>query len=152
MTFRREMKSEIIKSKIEKIKDSLIFIEDNLPSTPDELSASRLIKNALYKEIEFAIELVLDICSLINAGLRLGIPETEENVLDNLERKKIFGVSGIKLIREMKKFRNILVHKYGEINDKKAHEDIKEGLKDFELIIKEIEKFLEEYKNKEKKK
>jgi len=45
----------------------------------------------------------------------------------------------------MKKFRNVLVHKYGDIDDKKAYEDIKEGLKDFEHIINEIEKFLKKY-------
>jgi len=43
----------------------------------------------------------------------------------------------------MKGFRNILIHKYGEIDDEKAYENIKEGLKDFEKIIKEIEGFLE---------
>lgn len=142
MTFKRKIKPEVIKSKVEKIKDSLIFIEENLPANVKQLKESKLIKNALYKEIEFAIELVLDICSLINSGLRLGMPETEENILDNLETKKVFDTSLIKLIREMKKFRNFLVHKYGDIDDAKAYRDIKEGLKDFELIVKEIEKFL----------
>jgi len=50
----------------------------------------------------------------------------------------------------MKKFRNILVHKYGEIDDKKAYDEINKGLKDFEKIIKEIEKFLGEHLKKEK--
>ena len=46
----------------------------------------------------------------------------------------------------MKRFRNILVHKYGEIDDKQAFESIHEGLRDFELFINEIEKFLKKNK------
>jgi len=46
----------------------------------------------------------------------------------------------------MKSFRNILAHKYGEINDEQAFESIKEGLKDFEIFINEIEKFLKKNK------
>ena len=143
MMFKRELKRNVIKTKIEKIKDSLIFIEDTLPGNPNKLKESKLIRNAVYKEVEFAIEQVLDICSLINAGLRLGVPDTEDDILKNLEIKKIFNKSAIGLIKEMKKFRNILVHKYGDIDDKKAYEDIKSGLRDFELIISEFEKFLE---------
>ena len=141
--FKRELKRNVIKTKIEKIKDSLIFIEETLPGNPNKLKESKLIRNAVYKEVEFAIEQVLDICSLINAGLRLGVPDTEDDILKNLEIKKIFNKSAIGLIKEMKKFRNILVHKYGDIDDKKAYEDIKSGLRDFELIISEFEKFLE---------
>jgi uncharacterized protein YutE (UPF0331/DUF86 family) len=74
------------------------------------------------------------------------MPESEDQILDNLKNKKIFDKKTMLLIQDMKKFRNILVHKYGEINDEQAFENIKEGLKDFETIINEIEKFLKKYK------
>ncbi len=48
----------------------------------------------------------------------------------------------IELINEMKKFRNIFIHRYGEIDDELAYETIKEGLKDFEMIVKEVEEFI----------
>ena len=47
----------------------------------------------------------------------------------------------------MKGFRNILVHRYGEIDDDIAYEEIKNGLKDFEEFEKEIESFLEKLKS-----
>ena len=50
----------------------------------------------------------------------------------------------------MKRFRNILVHKYGKINDSIAFETISDGLKDFEMIINEIEKVIKKYKNNQK--
>ncbi|MEK6846613.1 MAG: HepT-like ribonuclease domain-containing protein, partial [Nanoarchaeota archaeon] len=59
-----------------------------------------------------------------------------------------FNKNIIELIRQMKGFRNILVHKYGDIDDSKAYEDIKDGLPDFETVIKDIEKFIETHKKK----
>ena len=45
----------------------------------------------------------------------------------------------------MKRFINILVHRYGEINDNLAYETITEGLKDFEFFINEINNFLKKF-------
>ncbi len=42
----------------------------------------------------------------------------------------------------MKGFRNILVHKYGKLNDSKAFKNIKEDLDDFSEFIEGIENFL----------
>ena len=138
----KRLRTEIIKSKLSKINDTLEIIEEHLPDNFEEFERSRLIRDAVYKEIEFSIEIVLDICNIINKDLFLGMPETEESILDILEKKKIFSKDTINLIREMKKFRNILVHRYGEVDDERAFETIKEGLNDFKLFINETEKFL----------
>ena len=62
-----------------------------------------------------------------------------------LEREEIFDKDIIDLFRKMKSFRDVLVHKYGEVNDSQAFETIKKGLGDFERIIGEIEGFLDSY-------
>lgn len=145
------MRQERIEHKIAQIIDSVNFISDELPNSMKEFSNSIMVKNALYKQIEFAIQNVIDICSIINSDLDLGMPENEDVIFNHLEYKKIFSKKVLDIIREMKGFRNILVHKYGEIDDNKAYEDIKSGLDDFEIIIQEIERFLREHKEKEKK-
>lgn len=142
MIRKRELRKKIIESKIEQIIGSIEFIEENFPDKFEEFNSSKIIKNAIYKEVEYALENLVDLCSIINSDLRLGSPETEDSIFDHLENSKVFRKEVIELIREMKGFRNILVHKYGEINDEKAFETIKEGLKDFEVVIEEIEKFL----------
>ena len=48
-----------------------------------------------------------------------------------------------KKLRLMKGFRNILVHRYGKIDDKLAFEVLKENIGDFYDFIKGIGKFLE---------
>ena len=146
MIKRKELRMEIIESKIGKVIDSVEFVEENIPKVFGGFRDSRIIRGSVYKEIESAIESIMDVCNIINSDLRLGAPETEDTILEHMGANKIFDEKIIELIKEMKGFRNILVHKYGEINDKRAFETIKEGLKDFELIIKEIEAFLKKQK------
>jgi uncharacterized protein YutE (UPF0331/DUF86 family) len=136
------LRKEIIQSKLSKISDNLDFIEKNLPDEFEEFGSSRMLKDSIYKEIEFSIQCVIDICAVINSDLRLGTPETEEKIFSNLENNNVFEKSLIKKISEMKSFRNILVHKYGDINDETAFENIKEGLADFGKIIDAIEKLI----------
>ncbi|MBS3099629.1 DUF86 domain-containing protein [Candidatus Pacearchaeota archaeon] len=146
----KKLREATIISKLKELNNSLEFIEDNLPKEYEDFKISRLLRNGIYKELEFALENVLDICSIINSDLGLGMPEVEDNILDNLEGKKIFAKKIVEIIRDMKRFRNILVHKYGKINDSIAFETISDGLKDFEMIINEIEKVIKKYKNNQK--
>ena len=144
MIKKRDLRKKIIQDKIGMIIDSLEYIEQNFPEKFSDFT-SRTIKNSVYKEIEFAIQNCIDICSIINSDLRLGTPESEDSIFYHLESNKILSKKSIEKISEMKKFRNILVHRYGEIKDEIAFGSIKEGLPDFELIINEFEKFLKNH-------
>src|SRR3989344_288009 len=146
MIQKNKLRVEEIEKKISDILDVLEIINMNLPQKFDYFIAMGLAKDGLYKKTEFAIESIIDICNIINSDLRLGFPETEDSLIDNLDGKGVFRKSTIEIIRQMKGFRNILVHKCGDVDDKKDYEDIKEGLKDFETVVKEIEKFLEKQK------
>ena len=75
--------------------------------------------------------------------LELGVPEDITDVLDRLAKNNIFPKDRIEGIRRMRGFRNILVHKYGEIDDKKAFENINSGLDDIETISRGIEELLD---------
>lgn len=142
---KEKIRKEVIRDKVKEIIDSVNLVGDNLPQDLENFVHSRLIKDGLYKNIEFAIENVIDVCNIINSDLDLGTPETEDSVIEHLKNHKIFSKEVITIITEMKGFRNILIHRYGEIDDKKAFENISDGLKDFGLIIEEVEKFLREH-------
>lgn len=147
----KDLRKDRIEKKLTEIVDATDFVSENLPEEFEDFGSSRVLKNALYKEIEFVIQNIIDICFIINSDLRLGIPEVEDDVFRHLKQRNIFSKKAIGIIEEMKSFRNILVHKYGEIDDKKAFDNIKEGIKDFEEIIREIEEFLKEQKEKNQK-
>ncbi len=132
MIKKRDLRIREIEDKLNSIIENFSVVEENLPDNTKEFLGLGLVKEGIYKKIEFAIENILDICSIINSDLRLGVPEAEDDVIKHLELKNVFDKKVINLIIEMKKFRNILVRKYGEINDEKAYENIKDGLTDFE--------------------
>ena len=48
-------------------------------------------------------------------------------------------------MKNMKGFRNVVVHRYGKIDDKLAYTFIKENMGDFEIVIKCIENIIDRY-------
>ena len=137
------MRRELIKSKIEEILESLKLVGENLPEDFETFQSLGIVKDGIYKRVEFAIQDVLDICAIINSDLKLGIPEREEDVFEGLVRAGILSREMANKLRLMKGFRNILVHRYGRINDELAFETIHEHLNDIYEFVELIEKFLE---------
>ena len=137
------MRKEIIRTKIKEIEESLDLVKEHLPTDFEEFLNLGLVKDGIYKKIEFSIENVFDICAIINTDLKLGIPSSDEDIVDNLVKNGILKKEMGKKLRLMKGFRNILVHRYGKIDDKLAFEVLKENIGDFYDFIKGIGKFLE---------
>lgn len=133
---------QIIRHKIKEIEDNLRVVEENLPDDFESFSFMGLVKDGIYKKIEFCIENLIDICAIISSDLSLEIPSSEEDIINLLEKNKIISKNISSKIQEMKGFRNILVHKYGKIDDEMAFENISKGISDFSEIIEEIEKIL----------
>ena len=52
-----------------------------------------------------------------------------------LKESKVFKSQVIDTIKLMKSFRNRLVHRYGDIDNKLAYHNIKDGLKDFQMMV-----------------
>ena len=139
----KKIRKTEIEQKLVEIQDYIEQVEENLPSDEEEFFHSGIKKHGIYKLIESAIENVIKICSMINSDLKLGIPSDEDSIIKNLADKKILSKELYEKIINMKGFRNILVHRYGKINDEIAFENIKENIEDFEGFKKEISKFLE---------
>lgn len=138
------LRKDIIKTKMKEIKESLKLIEENLPEEPEKFAAMGLIKDGIYKRVEFCIQNVLDICAIMNSDLELGIPSSEEDIVENLVREGILSAELGERIKRMKGFRNILVHRYGRIDEEVAFESIKRGLNDFREFMEKIEGTLAE--------
>jgi len=136
------LRNDIIVAKLEEIEENLELISNHLPTDLEEFLNLGLIKDGIYKRLEYSIELVLDILAIINADLKLGIPDGETSVIDNIEKNKILDKEITEKIRKMKSFRNILVHRYGKINDELVFELLKEDLEDFFIICDSIVEFL----------
>lgn len=137
------MRSALIRTKVKEIEESIGLVEEHLPTSFDEFSQLGLVKDGMYKQLEFALENVFDICAIINADLELGIPRTDEDVVEHLVKGDVLSVDLQTKLKSMKGFRNILVHRYGKIDDRLTFSLLNEELRDFYLFIRAIRAFLE---------
>jgi len=136
------IRRDLIRIKIQEIREGIQLVEAHLPGTFGDFSRMGLLKDGIYKRTEYAIETVLDICAILNADLRLGVPGEDEDILANLCHNGILTREMVQRIRGMKAFRNIVVHRYGTIDDRIAYSLLQDRIGDFELFCKDIEMFL----------
>ncbi|MDG6218058.1 MAG: DUF86 domain-containing protein [Candidatus Thermoplasmatota archaeon] len=137
------MRTEVIRTKNREIEENLKIIKEHLPENVEEFSNLGLMKDGIYKRIESSIENIIDICAIINTDLDLGIPESDESILNNLNKEGIISDEMTDVLKNMKGFRNILVHRYAYTDDKIAYSVIKENLNEFYKFIDIIEEFIE---------
>lgn len=136
------IREDIIRTKMAEIEESINLVEEYLPEDVEGFLALVLVKDGIYKRIEFAVESVIDICAIINTDLGLGIPTTEEDIVENLVKNKILSREMGSMVKGMKGFRNFLVHRYGKVDDSVAFESIKSGIGDFSRFIEKVKIFL----------
>ena len=125
---------------IERYIDELIEIK---PKSFKEYQASIKEKRASERLVQIAIESVLDICSIIVSDMKLGLPEDEDDVIKKLETSKVIKNELALVLSKMKGMRNILVHKYGEVEDELVFESISQELEDFDKFKEEILRLIE---------
>lgn len=95
-------------------------------------------KRACERLLQIAVECVIDICSLFVSGLRLGLPAEEDDLFEKLEQAGILSPRMKETVKEMKGFRNILVHEYGRVDDEIVYQATKTRLGDFADFKREV--------------
>ena len=98
-------------------------------------------KRACERLLQIMIECVIDICLLLVKGLELGLPSEESDLFKKLKEARVIDEEMEEKLKRMKGFRNILVHRYGEIDDEIVFENLQK-LGDFEDFINEILNFI----------
>ena len=124
--------------KIGELEKYISELEQYIPEEEKDYLQDNRSKRAVERMLQISIECIIDICALLVNYLKLGPPSDDESIMILLKDK----LSSIKIIRNMKAFRNVLVHKYGVINDKLVYRFLKENIEDFETILADFKKAL----------
>ncbi len=95
-------------------------------------------KRSCERLLQLCIECVTDICELFVSGLRLGLPSEENDLFDKMQKKGILSEEMVSTLKEMRGFRNILVHEYATVDDELVFGMLKTRLEDFRNFKKEI--------------
>ena len=99
-------------------------------------------RRACERLLQVSIEVAVDVCSLLVAGLRLGLPGEENDLFEKLADRGVISRPMADLLRRMKGMRNILVHEYGRVHDDLIFETVAHRLGDFDEFRREILAFL----------
>lgn len=97
-----KLRSEVIRIKLAIIADSIDLVTSHLPPDLNIFKNIGLVKDGIYKRVEYSIENVLDICVMINADLNFGIPESEDDIISTLIQHNVFDMSLGEEVRQMK--------------------------------------------------
>ena len=122
--------------KVETVVERVEFIESHLSK---EILEDRILRKAIYKEFQEAVEAVSDVCAMVRRGLNSSAKDDYSNIDFLVERDILEEGMGEKL-KEANGLRNRLIHEYDGINDKMACYAIKElvgDLRDFSLGVLE---------------
>lgn len=130
-----------IKEKIERLVDRIEFIEEHLN---ENILEDRILRKAIYKEFQEAVEAMTDICALATRKLNSSAKDDYSNI-DFLVEKKVIKEEMGKKLKETNGLRNRLIHEYNGLDNKLVYRSIKEliiYLKKFSMVILEwIEKY-----------
>lgn len=112
-------------------------------SQKEFLGDYRNVDAAKYNFI-VAIESAIDICSHIIARKSLGKPEDYADVFSLLGEAGVFSEEFVARLKQMAKFRNLLVYLYWKVDNNRLDEILKESLNDFVIFEEGIRGFLKE--------
>jgi len=111
---------------------------------PQDFAAYQKVETRRASErlLQVSIEAVIDVCHLLVTGLRLGIPAEEDDLFEKLEAAGIISPQTRETLKEMRGFRNILVHEYARIDDRMVYEVARSRVGDFQEFKEGILRYL----------
>lgn len=127
--------------KLEEMMKYLNELQEMMPSL-EEYYTDLMRRRACEKTIEIAIDSLIDIASMIVSSERFGLPTDEGNIIDLIVEHNVIGKKLGEKIKDMKGFRNILVHRYGHVNDEIVYRILSTSLNDFYDFEKQINRYL----------
>ena len=138
------LEREIIEGKLDIIDRNLRFLEEFKTLTPEQfLESYKDIQAAKYSLLEI-MEACIDMANYIISVKGFRRAEEYSEMFKVLKEEGVIGEELAAKLEDMARFRNLLVHRYGEIDNRRVLEMLKHNLKDIEEFEKEIEKFIEE--------
>ena len=124
--------------KVETVIERVEFIEEHLSRG---ILGDRLLRKAIYKEFQEAVEAVSDVCAMVRRGLNSSAKDDYSNI-DFLVDKGILEEEMGEKIKEANGLRNRLIHEYDGINDKIACYAIRELIEDLREFSLEVLKWI----------
>ena len=116
----------------------------------EEFAQDQKSNAAIKYWLQTAIQAVMDISSHICARLRLAVPPDGGECIRTLEKQGLIPQDRATVYVKMIRFRNVLVHLYGEVDNQRVYDILENELDYFRAFMMDVDAIIEaERKKKE---
>ena len=109
-----------ILSKLDEMGRHLDKIKEIAPDSIEEYEEDEVTRRAIERLLHISIEAVIDVSYILVKELRLGLPTSEESYFDKLSGK-VLTPQMVEKLKDMRRFRNVMVHRYGKVDDVRVY-------------------------------
>jgi uncharacterized protein YutE (UPF0331/DUF86 family) len=134
---------EEVYSKLEDLKRYVQFLKGYQSHAKEELRENHTLRGAVERYLHLALECTLDIGEMIISKEGWRKPESYREVIEILGEENILPREFAERFAPAMGFRNILVHRYAEIDLNELYEHLQNDLQDFSTFAKYIARYLE---------
>jgi uncharacterized protein YutE (UPF0331/DUF86 family) len=132
----------LIERKLGNIEEFLKELDAAKVDNLEEFQSNVMARRFIERNIELAIEQMIDICRHLVSGLDLKEPENYAECFDILSAEGVIRREDTQRFQAMARFRNMLIHVYDGIDNAITYGIYKDNLSDFTLFISTIRGFL----------
>ena len=135
--------SNVILKRIGRIRKCVAALETiRRTSSESKFMDDEMVQAAAERNLQVAIQSVLDICNHVVADMKLEVPDEEKQAFQIMASHKLISEQLAKTLLQMTGMRNILVHEYLEVDHHRLYSVMTNNLGDFEKLIKAVLKLL----------
>jgi len=135
------MKVEI-ETKLRELKKYAQLLKTYQKHNKKKLKTDMTIRGAVERYMQLAIEIVIEIGEMIIAKDGFRKPETYREVIEILGKNHVLQSVFAKKLAPAAGFRNILIHRYGELDLNELYRHLQEDVTDFDTFARQISKYL----------
>jgi uncharacterized protein YutE (UPF0331/DUF86 family) len=133
----------VINTRLRRLEKALQVLQQSSKLTYEELISNDVLLSAIERNLQVAIECVLDIGNHIIAEKGFESPDDNEDIIRILGNEGIVPSDFAESIKDIAGFRNILVHEYTGIDYGLLHNYLVNRLDDFRKFARYISAYLE---------
>jgi len=135
--------SNVVLKRIGRIRKCVATLETiRRTHSEKQFLSDEMAQAAAERNIQVAIQSVLNICNHAVPDMKLEVPDEEKQAFQILAIHKMIPVRLAKTLTSMAGMRNVLVHEYLEVDHTRLYAIMKDRLDDFETLIKAVLKLL----------
>jgi uncharacterized protein YutE (UPF0331/DUF86 family) len=134
---------EMVRNRLLMLKENLDFLyQEKSRVSLETLSTDLQQQYSILYLLQNSIQIMIDVSNHILARKTHSVPSEAGKLFDTLVKEKIIPADHAKKFKLMVKFRNLVIHRYQNIDIKAIYTILQDNLLDFESFIEDVKKIL----------